>query len=43
MQKLMVKTNKVKDKEQRTALNSWAKSGFIGSIIAGNIKIMQKP
>jgi superfamily II DNA or RNA helicase len=35
MQKLMVKTNKVKDKEQRTALNSWAKTGFIGSIIAG--------
>ena len=35
MQKLMTKTNKVKDKEQRIALNSWAKAGFVGSIIAG--------
>lgn len=25
----------IKDKEQRNALNSWAKSGYVGSIIAG--------
>ena len=35
MQKIMIKTDKVKDKEQRIALNSWAKAGFTGSIIAG--------
>lgn len=28
-------TNAVKDQEQRKALNAWAKSGYVGSIIAG--------
>ena len=28
-------TNEVKDKEQRKALNLWAKYGYVGSIIAG--------
>ena len=27
--------NKIKDKEQRKALNAWAKQGFVGSVIAG--------
>jgi|TARA_R100000030_G_scaffold82453_1_gene65264 superfamily II DNA or RNA helicase len=29
------KVNEIKDKEQKKALNKWAKQGFIGSIIAG--------
>lgn len=31
----MSQVNKIKDTEQRHALNMWAKSGFVGSIIAG--------
>ena len=31
----MSEVNKIKDKEQKKALNSWAKAGFIGSLIAG--------
>ena len=31
----MTEVNKIKDKEQKKALNSWAKAGFTGSIIAG--------
>ena len=31
----MIDVNKIKDKEQRKALNSWAKAGFCGSVIAG--------
>lgn len=31
----MVKVNKIKDKEQRKALNAWAKNNFKGSVIAG--------
>ena len=31
----MSQVNKIKDSEQRYALNLWAKSGFVGSIIAG--------
>ena len=27
--------NKIRDKEQKKALNSWAKQGFVGSVIAG--------
>jgi len=27
--------NKIRDKEQRKALNAWAKQGFVGSVIAG--------
>ena len=27
--------NKIKDKEQKKALNAWAKQGFVGSVIAG--------
>ena len=29
------KVNKIRDKEQRKALNAWAKNNFVGSIIAG--------
>ena len=29
------KVNKIRDKEQRKALNAWAKQGFVGSVIAG--------
>ena len=29
------KINQIRDKEQRKALNNWAKQGFVGSIIAG--------
>ena len=32
---LKMKTNEIKDKEQRKALNQWAQSGYRGSIIAG--------
>jgi len=32
---MTVHKNEVKDKEQKKALNSWAKHGYIGSIIAG--------
>ena len=35
MQLTMSEVNKIKDIEQRKALNAWAKDGFIGSIIAG--------
>ena len=31
----MSQVNKIKDTEQRHALNMWAKTGFVGSIIAG--------
>jgi len=31
----MSEVNEIKDKEQKKALNAWAKAGFIGSIIAG--------
>ena len=31
----MTDVNKIKDKEQRKALNKWAKAGFCGSVIAG--------
>ena len=31
----MSEVNKIKDKEQKKALNAWAKAGFIASIIAG--------
>lgn len=31
----MTDVNEIKDKEQRKALNSWAKTGFKGTIIAG--------
>lgn len=31
----MMEVNKIKDREQKKALNSWASSNFIGSIIAG--------
>ncbi len=31
----MSQVNKIKDTEQRHALNMWAKAGFVGSIIAG--------
>lgn len=31
----MIKTHKIKDEEQKRALNSWAINGFNGSIIAG--------
>ena len=31
----MNEVNKIKDKEQKKALNAWAKAGFIGSVIAG--------
>ena len=31
----MSDVNKIKDQEQRTALNLWAKAGFCGSVIAG--------
>ena len=27
--------NKIKDREQKKALNAWAKAGFCGSVIAG--------
>ena len=29
------KVNQIRDKEQRKALNAWAKQGFVGSVIAG--------
>jgi len=29
------KINQIRDKEQRKALNNWAKQGFVGSVIAG--------
>ncbi len=32
---VMEKINAIRDKQQRLALNSWAQSNFIGSIIAG--------
>ena len=32
---LKMKTNEIKDKEQRKALNKWAQAGYVGSIIAG--------
>jgi len=35
MQMTMSQVNKIKDTEQRHALNMWAKTGFVGSIIAG--------
>jgi superfamily II DNA or RNA helicase len=35
MQMTMSQVNKIKDSEQRHALNMWAKTGFVGSIIAG--------
>ena len=35
MQLTMSDVNKIKDKEQKKALNLWAKAGFAGSIIAG--------
>ena len=31
----MNQINKIRDKEQRKALNAWAKAGFCGSVIAG--------
>ena len=31
----MENVNKIKDKEQKKALNAWAKAGFCGSVIAG--------
>ena len=36
MESIMIKQiNKIRDEKQKKALNSWAKSGFCGSIIAG--------
>jgi superfamily II DNA or RNA helicase len=35
MESTMSKINAVRDKEQKAALNAWAKQNFIGSIIAG--------
>ena len=32
---LEMKTNELKDKEQKKALNKWAQAGYMGSIIAG--------
>ena len=31
----MSKLIKIKDEEQKKAINEWARSGFVGSIIAG--------
>ena len=35
METKMITKNEVKNREQKKALNAWAKAGFIGSIIAG--------
>ena len=35
VQLTMSEVNKIKDTEQRKALNAWAREGFVGSIIAG--------
>tara|TARA_R110000796_G_scaffold59672_1_gene137705 strand:- start:46372 stop:47541 length:1170 start_codon:yes stop_codon:yes gene_type:complete len=35
METKMITKNEVKDREQKKALNAWAKAGFVGSIIAG--------
>ena len=35
MESIMSKINAVRDKEQKAALNAWARQNFIGSIIAG--------
>ena len=31
----MIEVNKIKDREQKKALNIWASKGFKGSVIAG--------
>ena len=35
METKMITKNEVKDREQKKALNAWARAGFVGSIIAG--------